>query len=235
MTELYAGVTCPQQRYHKFSWSCSDPRRPDGALECGPPKLAQCWPNRLWSRWPVTDTKRVVPGLVLICTVSLVAAPVGRAQEAEGAHVEVGAQEEARHRHVVSLFAGVATHTERSETGGAIGLSYAYRVAPKWALGVKAEFVSSRLERDWLLLAALAFEAAEHLELVVGIGTEEANRREVEEGEAQQVTEIEAVVRLGMAYGFRLNDRMALLPEFNADIGGSRVTYVYGLALSLGL
>jgi len=60
--------------------------------------------------------------LVLLLAASLLATPVCQAQEDEGAGSEVEASEGVRGRHAISLFAGAATHTERSETGGAIGL-----------------------------------------------------------------------------------------------------------------
>ena len=175
---------------------------------------------------------RVSAGLAWLFVASPLAAPVSYAQEVESESTKSGVGEEARHRHAVSLFLGAATHTDRNETGAAIGLSYAFRIAPKWALGVKAEYASSTLERDWVLLASVAFEAAERLEFLLGIGPELANRSE---GEMQSVDEVEALLRLGVAYAFRVNQRMVLSPEFNADFGSSQVTFVYGLVLTLGL
>ena len=64
---------------------------------------------------------------VLLVGVALAAAPAALAQEAE--HAEQG--EHAEHaepmlfRHYLSFFGGLATHTDKGETGGAMGASYA--------------------------------------------------------------------------------------------------------------
>ena len=180
-------------------------------------------------------SRRSVVHLVLLIGATLAPVPLAQAQEAERAGEEVEAVEAAEYRHAVSLFAGAATHTERNDTGGAIGLSYAYLIAPKWAVGVKAEYASSRLERDVLIMVGVAYEAAERLELAAAIGGERVEKDEVEHGEVHQVEETEVLLRLGIAYIFPLSHRVTLLPEFNTDIGGSRVTLVYGLVLSVGL
>jgi len=189
------------------------------------------------SGWSINDlvSRRCAVYLVVLIGATLAPVPRAQAQEAERVGEEVEAVEEAEYRHVVSLFAGACTHTERNDTGGAIGLSYAYLIAPKWAVGVKAEYASSQLERDVLLLVGVAYEAAERVELAAAIGGERVEKDEVEHGEVHQVEETEALLRLGIAYLFPLSHRVALSLEFNTDIGGSRVTLIYGLLLSVGL
>ena len=180
-------------------------------------------------------SRRSIVHLVLLIGATLAPVPLAQAQEAERAGEEAEAAEETEYRHAVSLFAGAATHTESNDTGGAIGLSYAYLIAPKWAVGVKAEYASSQLERDVLLLVGVAYEAAERVELAAAIGGERVEKDEVEHGEVHQVKETEALLRLGIAYLFPLSHRVALSLEFNTDIGGPRVTLIYGLLLSVGL
>jgi hypothetical protein len=175
--------------------------------------------------------------LFLLVGAALLAAPVALAQDAEQAaeaeHTEHS--EGPRYRHAVTLFAGAATHTEQNDTGGAIGLSYAYVLSHKWAVGVKFEYASSQLERDFVILPGVAFEPVERVELAVGFGVERARKEESEHGETHTVEENEALLRLTFAYAFHIGSRMALSPEFNADITSSNVTYVYGLAFSVGL
>jgi hypothetical protein len=175
--------------------------------------------------------------LFLLVGAALLAAPVALAQDAEhaaeGEHTEHS--EGPRYRHAVTLFAGAATHTEQNDTGGAIGLSYAYVLSHKWAVGVKFEYASSQLERDFVILPGVAFEPVERVELAVGFGVERARKEESENGETHTVEENEALLRLTFVYGFHIGSRTALSPEFNADITSSNVTYVYGLALSVGL
>ena len=175
--------------------------------------------------------------LFLLVGAALVAAPVAYGQDAEhaaeGEHTEHA--EGLRYRHAVSLFAGAATHTEQNDTGGAIGLSYGYILSHKWAVGVKVEYASSRLERDFVILPGVAFEPVERVEFAVGFGVERASKEESEHGETHTVEENEALLRLTFGYAFHIGSRMGLSPEFNADITRSNVTYVYGLVLSVGL
>lgn len=180
---------------------------------------------------------RTIPVFAILAGAVLLAAPVSYAQEAEhaaeGEHPEHSG--EVTYRHAVTLFAGAATHTKENDTGGAIGLSYGYFLSHKWAVGVKVEYASSQLERDFIILPGVLFEPVERVEFAVGFGVERAKKEETEHGETHTVEENEALLRLTFAYGFHIGSRMALSPEFNADITSSNVTYVYGLAFSVGL
>lgn len=174
--------------------------------------------------------------LILLAGAVFLAAPA-YAQEAEhageGEHAEHS--EELAYRHVVSLFGGAATHTEENDTGGAIGLSYAYKLNHQWAIGLKVEYASSRLERDFVILPGVAFEPVERVEFALGFGLEQVSRDETDHGETHTVEESEALLRLTFGYAFPLRSNVFLSPEFNADITKSQVTYVYGLVLSVGL
>lgn len=166
----------------------------------------------------------------------LLLAPGAGAQEAEhGAAADHGLAEEKAFRHAITLFGGLASHTENSDTGGAVGLSYAYALSHRWAIGAKFELASSSVERDFVALAGVAFEPFDRIELAVGLGPEWAERDEIEEGIERTVDETEVLLRLTFAYAIPLGGKKYLLPEMNADIAGSRVTYVYGLALTFGL
>ena len=86
-----------------------------------------------------------------------------------------------------------------------------------------------------MILAGVAYEAAEHLEFAVALGVEAARKTEFhEDGEPVTEDETEGVLRLSWLYAFPLGSRTYLSPEFNADITASRVTYVYGLAFTVG-
>ena len=175
--------------------------------------------------------------LVLLAGAVLLAAPAAVAQEPEHA-AEAGHSEHAEgltYRHVVTVSAGAATHTERNDTGGAVGLSYGYVLSHQWVVGLKLEYASSRLERDFVILPGVVFEPVERVEFGLSLGVERAEKQEAEHGETHTVTEDEALVRMTFAYAFHLGARTALVPEFNTDITASGVTYVYGLAFSVGL
>ena len=179
----------------------------------------------------------VLPFVALAAAI-LVGAPTASAQEAEhgasGEHPEhAGALP---YRHVISLFAGAATHTEDNDTGGAVGLSYGYKLSHQWAVGIKLEYAGSGLERDYIILPGVVFEPVERVELALGLGVEQVSRDKLEDGEEHTVEETEALLRLTFGYVFPLGTNLALTPEFNADITGpEEVTYVYGLVLSVGL
>jgi len=166
-----------------------------------------------------------------------IAAPGGYAQEVahavEGEHS--AHSEEAEYRHVLSFFGGLATYTDVDETGGAMGISYAYELSHRWAVGLKLEYVTSSIERDIVGLVGVAFEAVDKLEFAVAFGAEQASADLVEEEEIHTERDWEGLLRLGVAYGFPLRPGVYLAPEFNTDITSSRVTLVYGLVFSVGL
>ncbi len=185
----------------------------------------------------LTGSRQVRAALAVLVGFALVTAPALSAQEAERAAAggHSGEEEEDPFRHYVSFFAGLATHTERNDTGGAMGISYAYGLSERWGVGLVLEYSTSSLERDIVALPLVVFEPVERLETTFGLGVERASKDGIEDGEKTTEEEYEALMRLGVAYGFKLRPGVYLLPEFNADIGGSRVTYVYGLVMSVGL
>jgi hypothetical protein len=173
----------------------------------------------------------------ILAGAAILTAPAAIAQEAEhvqeAEHGEHG--ESSSYRHYISLSGAAATHTENNDTGGALGLSYGYKLSDQWAAGIKLEYADSDIERDLVALLGVTYEPVERLEFAVGFGVERVDTDEVEGGEEHTAAESEALVRLTYAYIFPLGGRWHLGPEFNADIVGGRVTYVYGLVLSLGL
>lgn len=174
---------------------------------------------------------------VLAVGAALCAAPMAAAQEAEheadAAHTAEA--EELVFRHFVSFFGGLATYTDVGTTGGAMGISYAYKFSHRWAGGVKLEYVTSDIERDIVALAGVTFEPVERLEFGAAYGVEFVAKDEAEEGSILTETESEGLLRLGVGYKFRLREGVAVLPEFNTDISSHRVTLVYGLVFSVGL
>ncbi len=177
--------------------------------------------------------------LTLLAGAVLVAAPSASAQEAghaAGEHAEASGEHELRH--AVSVFLGGATHTRVDETGFAVGLSYGYRLTPRWILEVKAEYASSDLERDRILMGGIAFLPVPGFELAGMVGVERATIEEVEEGDdgaSREVDETEFLFRAGIGYGIPLGGRFELVPEFSIDITSRDVTLVYGFAFSVGL
>ena len=175
---------------------------------------------------------------LLAAGVALAAAPAVVSQEVE--HTETPAEhadhaEAMAFRHYVTFFGGLATHLDEGNTGGAMGVSYAYKLSHRWAIGLKLEYVTSSIERDVVVLVGGTFEPIERLEIAVAVGSEQSEKEVVEHGTTERERESEALLRLGVAYGFPIREGVYLAPEFNTDITESRVTLVYGLAFSVGL
>jgi hypothetical protein len=111
-------------------------------------------------------------------------------------------------------------------------------LTPRWILEVKAEYASSDLERDRILMGGIAFLPVPGFELAGMVGVERATIEEVEEGDdgaSREVDETEFLFRAGIGYGIPLGGRFELVPEFSIDITSRDVTLVYGFAFSVGL
>ncbi len=175
--------------------------------------------------------------LILLCGAVFLTAPAVSAQEAEqAAEGEHSAHsEELVYRHFVSFFGGLSTYTDAGETGGAMAISYAYKFSHMWSAGLKLEYVTSSIERDIVGLLGVAFEPVDTLEFGVGFGPEQVSVDVIEEEDILAEREWEGLLRLGVAYVFRLREGVSLSPEFNTDISSTRVTLVYGLVFSVGL
>ncbi len=153
-----------------------------------------------------------------------------RAQEEGG-----GAHEEERHGHgnAVSLFLGGATHLgsggQSSESGFAVGLEYARRVASRLKIGLLAEYASSDTQRDYIFAVPLFAHVTKNLVLVAAPGVESSS---IEEGGLEE-EETEFLMRFGTIYEFEL-DNWAIGPQVHADLVGGHWTLVYGMSFGIG-
>ena len=169
----------------------------------------------------------------LLVTVMLVFA--GQTSTLRAQEEGVGSHEEEHHGHdnAVALFLGGATHLgsegQSSETGFAIGLEYARRVANWLKIGLLAEYASSDTERDYLLALPLFAHLTKGLVLVAAPGVEFAS---IEEGGLEE-EETEFLMRFGTIYEFELNN-WAIGPQVNADLVNGHWTLVYGVSFGIG-
>ena len=153
-----------------------------------------------------------------------------RAQE-EG----VGTHEEEHHGHdnAVSLFLGGATNLgsdgQSSETGFAIGLEYARRVATWLKIGLLAEYASSDTSQDYIFALPLFAHLTKNLVLVAAPGVESSS---IEEGGLEE-EETEFLMRFGTIYEFELNN-WAIGPQVNADLVNGHWTLIYGMSFGIG-
>lgn len=155
----------------------------------------------------------------------LACAPVGRAEEAAAgrSHIEEGEAHEAEHQHHAGLFFGGVSRFAHGheETGGALGLEYEYRLAPRWGLGALVEGVAVGGGRDLALVLPLSWHPWRGLRLSVGPGVEFH-----EDGD-------EFLGRVSAGYDFHLG-RFTLAPEVSGDFTREAQSLVYGLTLGVG-
>ena len=162
--------------------------------------------------------------LLVFC--GLLAAPL-TGQE----HGESGTQQaHAEHANHAGLFVGAASHLHTDETGIAIGLEYARRLAHRVYLDVFAEYASSKLERDFIVGIPLEVVPVGGLSLSAGPGIEFLSVEDEETGTEESETEF--LLRLGAGYYLSLG-RLTLRPTFNADYAGGHWTLVYGATLGV--
>lgn len=169
---------------------------------------------------------------MLVVAMLLVA---GQATMLRAQHEVVGTHEEEHHGHdnTVALFAGGATHLgsdgHSSETGFAIGLEYARRVASRLKIGLLAEYASVDTEQDYVFALPLFAHLTNSLALVVAPGVEFASIEEA--GHEEEATEF--LVRFGTIYEFEL-DKWVIGPQVHADLVNGHWTMVYGVSIGVG-
>jgi hypothetical protein len=155
-------------------------------------------------------------------------------QEAEDTHEE----EEHHFDNAVAVFVGGATHLgsegHSNETGPAIGVEYARRVADRLKIGVLAEYAFTDVERDYIFALPLLVHIAKGFVLVAAPGVEFASIEEVgheEEGSEEQETEF--FMRFGAIYEFEFN-HWAVGPQVHADLVNGHWVVVYGMGFGIG-
>ena len=169
----------------------------------------------------------------LLVTVMLVF--VGQTSTLRAQEEGVGTHEGEHHGHdnAVALFLGGATHVgsdgHASETGFAIGLEYARRVANWLKIGLLAEYASSDTQRDYIFAVPLFAHVTKNLVLVAAPGVESSS---IEEGGLEE-EETEFLMRFGTVYEFELNN-WAIGPQVNADLVNGHWTLVYGVSFGIG-
>jgi len=150
-------------------------------------------------------------------------------EEDPGAHAE----EHAHHDNALALFLGAATHLgsdgHSNETGFAIGLEYARRVADRFKIGMLGEYASTDTKDNYIFAVPLFAHVTERLALVVGPGLEYSSHDE--DGHAEEKTEF--LLRFGTVYEFELSG-WAIGPQAYADMVDGHWTLVYGVSLGMG-
>ena len=198
----------------------------------------------LLERNPVTDTwkrdtmhrRSLIDRLFRYALLSAAMLVVGgqanmlRAQEeGSGAHAE----EHAHHDNAIGLFLGAATHLgsdgHSNETGFAIGLEYARRVADRFTIGMLGEYATTDTKDNYVFVVPLYAHLTERLAIGAGPGLEFSSDQE---GEHQE-EKTEFLLRFGTIYELKLN-KWAVAPQAYADLVDGHWTMVYGVSLGIG-
>ncbi len=173
----------------------------------------------------------------LVAAVCMLGSPGSPLRAQEEGH---GTDDEHHHDNSVALFLGAATHVgsgdRESETGFAIGLEYARRVADWLKVGLLAEYASTESERDLVFVLPLFAHLTKSLMLVAGPGIETASSdgggtSSEEEDHGGKHTDF--LLRFGVIYEIEL-DSFAIGPQINADLVDGHWTLVYGVSFGIG-
>jgi hypothetical protein len=131
-------------------------------------------------------------------------------------------------------FAGASTHMDSKDTAFSLGLEYARQFSRQWAAVAYAEHASSSNERDFILAVGGIFYPIARVGLIVAPGVEQVSKTVEHNGKVDEETEIELLLRFGVAYLFPLNAQASIGPTVFADWGSEQWTLVYGLGMVVG-
>ena len=145
-----------------------------------------------------------------------------------------GGTEHEFHRNHFGGFVGVSTHHDTDDAGSTLGLEYARVLSRRWAVTTYLELVSSSLERDVVLVVGGIYYPMRRVGLVLAVGGESVEKDVVVHGTTETESELELLIRAGIAYGFPLTPTAALGPALFVDRAGDRWTTVVGITMVVG-
>jgi len=138
------------------------------------------------------------------------------------------------HRNHFGGFVGVSTHHDTDDAGFTLGLEYARVLSRRWAVVTYLELVSSQLERDVVLVVGGAYYPIRRVGVILAVGGESVEKDVVVHGTTETESELELLIRAGIAYGFSLTPAAALGPTLFVDHAGDRWTTVVGISMVVG-
>ena len=138
------------------------------------------------------------------------------------------------HRNHFGGFVGVSTHHDTDDAGTTLGLEYARVLSRRWAVAAYLELVSSQLERDVVLVVGGIYYPTRRLGVTLAVGGESVEKDVVVHGTTETESELELLIRAGIAYGFPLTPTTALGPALFFDRAGDRWTTVVGITMVVG-
>ena len=138
------------------------------------------------------------------------------------------------HRNHFGGLAGVSTHHDTDDSGTTLGLEYTRQFSPKWAITAYLELVSSRLERDIVAAVGGIFYPIRGVALILGPGVESVEKDVEVHGVVEQETELEFIIRVGVAYAFELTPNAGIGPVLMVDRGRDRWTSLIAIGMAVG-
>jgi len=157
--------------------------------------------------------KRLISLLFLIAILSTFSVNTTLAEEAS--------EHSYAHKHDGAVFLG--NTQDGSNNGSSLGVVYHYRFHQNFSIGSFLEYAGGDFEH-WVLGVPLNIYPHKGwiLQLAPGIEYEDEDNHS------------EFLVRTGIGYAFKIDDKYAITPEFNIDFVNGDTTFVYGVSLGMG-
>jgi hypothetical protein len=182
----------------------------------------------------VRSSRLVAKGILSTILIVLVSGPLVGQEHLQNPDEETGGPAHEFHRNHFGGFLGVSAHSDIDEVAPTLGLEYTRQFSPHWGASAYVELVSSKLERDLVVAVGAAYYPTRALGLVLAVGAEAADKEVIHNGETETEQELALLVRVGVAYGFRLTPEATIAPTLLVDQVGDRTTVVLGMGMVVG-
>ena len=172
---------------------------------------------------------------VSIAVILFCAGIAAQATEPEQGDAHAGESHADGHLHLneVVLFLGV-TDEGGHDSQGTIGFEYLRLFGKRWGMGGLVDYAGGN-QRNAIVAVPFVWIPVGHLKLIAALGIEwHDGRGEAESDGHGEVDEdrTEFLLRLGIAYDFRLSEQWRLGPTVDVDFVDGHQVWVYGANLS---
>jgi len=182
----------------------------------------------------VQSSRPVVTGILSTILLLLVSGPLVGQEHLQNPDDDTGEPAHEFHRNHFGGFLGGSAHSDIDEVALTLGLEYTRQFSPHWGATAYGGLVSSRLERDLVVAVGAAYYPIRPLRLILAVGAEAADKEVIHNGETETEQELALLVRVGVAYGFRVTPEASIGPTLLVDQVGDRTTIVFGLGMVVG-
>ena len=183
----------------------------------------------------MTRSSRVfATGILSTILMLLASGPLVGQEHVPSPDDEAGEPAHEFHRNHFGGFLGGSARSDVDEVAATLGLEYTRQFSPHWGASAYVELVSSRLERDLVVAVGAAYYPIGALALTFAVGVENADKEVTHNGETETEEELALLVRVGVAYGFKVAPAASIAPTVFVDQVGDRTTFVFGLGMVVG-